>query len=75
MTNLQKLRKENNLTQIALQIATGIDQAQLSRYEHGQRMISIGDLVILADYFHTSLDYLMDRTDDPTPYPPKKEKE
>ena len=65
---MKKLRKENNLTQLALQLKTGIDQAVLSKYETGERVPTVENLCILADYFGTSLDFLMDRTEERTPY-------
>ena len=37
-TNLKKLRKDKGLTQIALQMATGIEQALLSKFENGERV-------------------------------------
>lgn len=72
MLNLLRLRQKKHMTQVALHIVTGIDQSLLSKYERGERLPSVSDLMILADYFHTSLDYLMDRTDQATPYPPVK---
>ena len=41
------------------------------KYEKGDRVPTVENLLILAEFFHTSLDYLMDRTDMPKPYPPK----
>lgn len=72
MENLKLLRIENNLTQLALQIKTGIDQALLSKYETGERIPTFENLCILADFFNTSLDYLADRTDIKTPYNKKQ---
>ena len=72
MLNLLRLRQKKHMTQGALHIVTGIDQSLLSKYERGERLPSVSDLTILADYFHTSLDYLMDRTDQAAPYPPVK---
>ena len=72
MLNLLRLRQKKHMTQVALHIVTGIDQSLLSKYERGERLPSVSDLTILADYFHTSLDYLMDRTDQAAPYPPVK---
>ena len=72
MLNLLRLRQKKHMTQVALHIVTGIDQSLLSKYERGERLPSVSDLTILADYFHTSLDYLMDRTDQAEPYPPVK---
>ncbi|WP_102412622.1 helix-turn-helix domain-containing protein [Beduinella massiliensis] len=72
MRNLKKLRKERRLTQIAIKIETGIDQSLLSKYEHGERIPSTNDLIVLADFFKTNIDYLLDRTDVSDPLPPKK---
>ena len=72
MKNLRYIREQNGLSQIQLQMKTGIDQAMLSRYESGERTPSVEKLLILSRYFGTSVDYLLDLSDEPTPYPPKK---
>lgn len=66
--HLRQLRLERGITQIKLQMDTGIDQALISKYESGGRMIPTETLLVLADYYGTNLDYLLDRTDDPTPF-------
>ena len=66
-TNIRKLRKERGLTQIALQMATGIDQALLSKFETGERLPTTDALIVLADYFNVSIDYLLCRTENPNP--------
>lgn len=63
--NLRKLRKDKKLTQIALQMQTGIEQALISKYENGERIPPTETLIILADFFDTNIDYLLDRTDNP----------
>lgn len=63
--NLRKLRKENNLTQVALQMQTGIEQALLSKYENGERIPPTESLIILANYYNVSIDYILCRTDKP----------
>lgn len=63
--NLKKLRKERGLTQIALQMQTGIEQALISKYEQGVRVPPTDTLIILAEFFNTNIDYLLDRTDNP----------
>lgn len=65
--NLRAIRKQMKLTQIQLQMATGIEQASLSKFENGERIIPTDTLILLAQFFHTSTDYLLDLTDDPTP--------
>ena len=63
--NLRKLRKEKGLTQIGLQMQTGIDQALLSKYETGEKLPTTDNLIVLADFFTTNIDYISDRTDNP----------
>ena len=63
--NLRKLRKERRLTQIAVQMQTGIEQALLSKYENEERVPPTETLVRLADFYGVSLDYLLYRTDNP----------
>ncbi len=63
--NLLLLRKKKGITQIALQMATGIEQALISKYETGERVPPTETLMILADYYNVSMDYIMCRTDNP----------
>ncbi|MEF9879902.1 MAG: helix-turn-helix transcriptional regulator [Clostridia bacterium] len=71
MSHLKDLRNQRHLSQTALHISTGIDQSLLSKYERGERFPSSSDLIVLADFFQTSVDYLLNRTDVKEPYPPK----
>ncbi len=66
--NLKKLRKNRGLTQIQLQIATGIEQALLSKFERGERIPPTETLIILADFYGVSIDYLLARTNNPNKY-------
>ncbi len=43
----------------------GINQNSLSRYENGVREADYETLKKLADYYHVSIDYLLERTDNP----------
>lgn len=63
--NLRKLRKERKLTQVALQMQTGIEQSLLSKFENGERTPPTETLLILADFYNVSLDYLLCRTENP----------
>lgn len=63
--NLKVLRKKRNLTQIKLQMNTGIEQALLSKYETGARIPPTEALMILADFYNVSIDYLLCRTTNP----------
>ena len=64
-TNLKKLRLQKNKTQLNVQMETGIEQALLSKYESGKRIPPTDTLIILADYYNVSMDYIMGRTDNP----------
>jgi len=61
--NLRKLRKEKGLSQIAVQMQTGIEQALISKYENGVRVPPTETLMQLADFYGVSMDYIMGRTD------------
>lgn len=61
--NLRSLRKSKHLTQIGLQMATGIEQALISKFENGERVPPTETLIQLADFFNVSMDYIMGRTD------------
>lgn len=63
--NLRKLRRERGLTQISLQMKTGIEQSLLSKYETGERVPPTDALLILADFYGVSLDYILCRTEKP----------
>lgn len=63
--NLRKLRKARKLTQIALQMQTGIEQALLSKFETGERVPPTETLLILAEFYQVSIDYILCRTDNP----------
>lgn len=63
--NLKRLRREKGLTQLALQMQTGIEQALISKYENGERIPPTETLIILADFFDTTIDYILGRTDNP----------
>ena len=60
--NLRMLRKEKKLTQIAVQMHTGIEQALLSKFETGERIPPTETLLILADFYDVSIDYILCRT-------------
>ena len=63
--NLRLLRKQKKLTQIALQMQTGIEQALLSKFENGERVPPTETLIRLAEFYNVSIDYILCRTDNP----------
>ena len=71
MNNIKMIRVTRDYTQVKVQMDTGISQSMLSKYESGDVLPTTENLIILAKYYNTSLDYLMDLTDETKPYPPK----
>ena len=74
MKNIKLVRVTKDYTQLKVQMDTGISQSALSKYESGDMIPTTDNLIILAKYYNTSLDFLMDLTDERKPYPPKQEK-
>lgn len=64
-TNLKELRQSRGLTQLAVQMKTGIEQALLSKFETGERTPPTETLIRLAEFYNVSIDYILCRTDNP----------
>lgn len=62
---LKELRQKRGITQIRLAIDLNLNQNSVSRYESGEREADYATLIAFADYFDVSLDYLLERTDNP----------
>lgn len=62
MINLNNLMQNNNMTQINLSMEIGITQETISAYLNGKAKPSADILIKLANYFNTSTDYILDRT-------------
>ena len=71
MNRLKELRKSRHLTQVQMQMLTGIDQSDYSKLENGKRYFTFEQCRKLAMVLDTSMDYLADLTDEKTPYPRK----
>ena len=68
-TRLRNLREDNDLTQKEISKYLNISQVAYSYYEINKRSIPLELLSKLADYYNTSVDYLLFRTDIIEPYP------
>ena len=64
---IRELREDHDLTQAAASRHLGMKQPQYFRYEQGYRDIPSDILIQLADLYETSTDYILGRTDDPSP--------
>ena len=62
---LKELRKERGISQLRLAMDLHMNQNSISRYENGEREADYATLIKFADYFDVSVDYLLERTDDP----------
>ena len=71
MKNIKLIRVINDYTQLKVQMETGIPQSLLSRYETGDLIPTTDNLLILSTFYHTSIDFLLDLTDEQKPYPQK----
>ena len=65
MTNLAIIRQKCNMTQQQLSIKLGFSQELISKYESGRSSPSVSSLLKIADFFHCSIDYLLQKTDNP----------
>ena len=72
---IRELREDNDLKQKDLADLLGCSQVCYSYYETGKRDIPTDVLLRLSEYYHTSVDYLLGRTDEKTPYPKSQRKE
>lgn len=64
---IQDLRIDSNLSQKKIGEILHISQRSYSHYETGSRNIPIEMLIRLADYYDTTIDYLVGRTDNKEP--------
>ena len=62
---LKELRRAKKISQLKLATDLNTNQNSISRYETGEREPGITELIRIADYFNVSLDYLLERTDNP----------
>lgn len=62
---LKELRQSKGITQLKLAIDLNMNQNTISRYETGEREAGYRELVLIADYFNVSIDYLLERSDNP----------
>ena len=68
MNKLRDLREERNLTQEKVAKALGIGQAGYFKYECEKIDIPTDILLKLSDYYNTSIDYILCRTNNKNPY-------
>ncbi len=62
---LKELRKKKHISQLKMAMDLHMNQNSISRYENMERQADYVTLIKIADYFDVSIDYLLERTDNP----------
>lgn len=62
---LKSLRKLRGKSQETVATAFGMSESNYQKWEYGERTPGAENLVQLADYFNTTTDYILGRTDKP----------
>ena len=65
--NLRKLRKKRNITQLRLATEVGISQEAISSFESKGTNIKLIYLNKIADFLNTTVDYILERTNNDSP--------
>ena len=60
---IRDLREDNDLNQTKVAKMLGMSQTGYSKYETGENDIPTAVLIKLADFYNTSIDYLLGQTD------------
>ena len=71
-SRIRELRQDNDLIQKQVGEILNMSQTGYNQYETGKNDIPTKVLIKLAEYYNTSIDYLLGITDERKPYPKKK---
>ncbi len=71
LKRLKDLREDNDAKQSTIAEVLKITRQQYSLYELGKRDIPAEYIRILAKYYNTSTDYILEMTDETKPYKTK----
>lgn len=69
---LRELREDNDISQTYLAILLDMSQTGYSKYETGENDIPTNILIKLSKIYKTSIDYLLNQTDEKKPYKRKE---
>lgn len=62
---IRDLREDKDLNQTQVAQMLGMSQTGYSKYETGENDLPTAVLIMLADFYDVSIDYLLNRTDEP----------
>ena len=65
---IRDLREDRDMSQKEIAQMLGMSQTGYSKYETGENDIPTQILIKLADFYNTSIDYMLGRTDISAPY-------
>lgn len=68
---IRDLREDRDMSQKEIAQMLGMSQTGYSKYETGENDIPTQILIKLADFYNTSIDYMLGRTDIRAPYKQK----
>lgn len=69
---IRELREDKDMLQKQIAITLNITRQQYGLYENGAREIPIEKIKKLAEFYNTSVDYIIELTDETKPYPRRK---
>ena len=67
-SRIRDLREDRDLNQTQVAKMLNMSQTGYSKYETGENDIPTEVLIKLADFYNTSIDYLLTQTDNPVRY-------
>ena len=65
---IRDLREDHDLTQQQIAYYLMCDQSLYSKYERGERDVPLNIMIKLAQFYKTSVDYLVGLTEERRPY-------
>ncbi len=68
---IRDLREDRDLNQTQVATMLGMSQTGYSKYETGENDLPTVVLIKLAEFYGTSIDYILEQTDIATRYPKK----
>lgn len=69
LKRVRELREDHDLKQINISKFLKMKQPQYARYENGNRDMPLEYLIRLAEFYNTSVDYILGLTNESDPYP------
>ena len=72
-SRIRDLREDRDLNQTQVAKMLNMSQTGYSKYETGENDIPTEILIKLAEFYNTSIDYLLNQTDNPVRYESKRQ--